>query len=119
MGKSFVHDDTSSAVLIAEGEARPGPIVRFVSCEFVLVGDVGPLPPCCRSSLPGLPDKGCAGDTVWSEASFRERNSRTSSLMVTCCAKVAIVFKVRKKRYCKTMGASERAFAVASPPGAP
>jgi hypothetical protein len=117
MGNSFVHDDTSSAVLIAEGEARPGPIVRFISSDVVLVGDVGLLAPRCKSSLSGLPDKGCAGDVVRSGAATRERKSRTRSLMVACCASVATVLSVRKNRYCRSMGASDSAFPDVPSPG--
>jgi hypothetical protein len=35
MGKSFVHDETSRAVEIAEGEARPGRTVRLESIPNV------------------------------------------------------------------------------------
>jgi hypothetical protein len=110
MGNSFVHDETSSAVLTAEGEARPGPIFRVTSWEAVLVGDIGLLAPCCRSSLSGLPDKGCTGDAIKSGSPTCERKSRTRSLIVACCASVEIVFSVRKKRYCRGIGASESAF---------
>lgn len=106
-----MHDETSSAVLTAEGEAQPGLIVRVISWEVVRGGDVGLLAPCCRSSLSGLPDKGCAGDVIRSGAPTRERKSRTRSLIVACCASVETVFNVKKKRYCRGIGASERAFA--------
>jgi hypothetical protein len=68
MGKSFVHDDTRSAVLITEGNKCLGSIVCLVSCEVVHVGDVGPLAPCCKSSLSALPDDSCLGDAVESVA---------------------------------------------------
>lgn len=86
-----MHDDARSAVLIAEVKERPGSIVRLVSCEVVHVGDVGPLAPCCKSSLSALPDDSCLGDTVGSVAAF-ERKRRMSNLIVACCASVATVF---------------------------
>jgi hypothetical protein len=81
------------------------------------VGDVGLLTPCCKSSLSGLPDKSCDGDVVRSSAETRERNSRTRSLIVTCCANVAMVLSVKKKRYCRSIGASESAFVGVPSPG--
>jgi hypothetical protein len=42
-----------------------------------------------------------------------------SNLMVACCASVAIVFSVRKKRYCRSMGAFESALVVVPPRGLP
>jgi hypothetical protein len=115
MGNSFVQDDTSSAVLTAAGEARPGPTVRFKSWEEVgLAGDVGRLAPFWTSSLFGLPDKGSGGggggggggDAIGSSGVTGGRNRRTRSLTVACWASVEIVFKVRKKRYWRPMGAA-------------
>ena len=75
----------------------------------MLSDDVGLLAPCWTSSLPGLPDKGCTGDVVRSGAATRERKSRTRILIVACCASVEIVLSVKKKRYCRSMGASDSA----------
>lgn len=106
IGNSFVHEETNSAVLIAEGDARPGPIVRFIPSA-----ELGrpPLPSRCVSSLSGLPDMGGAGDATDATVAVFEKKRRTSNLTVECCANVASVFIVRKKRYCTIIGAWDSA----------
>lgn len=90
--------ETSNAVLIAAGVARPGAAIGGG-------GDEG-VPPI--ESLPGLPLElllGGRGDGVDCESGAL-RKWCTSVRMVKCWAAVAMIFRVRKKRYCVKIGAS-------------